>query len=215
MKIARFIFQNPKTIFDKCILYLPVINAKYSDYYQANPVLKNGKWEYPGGLQNVPRTRYLEFNVLGRIMSNTTQIFPYEYTTDFMKKVGDYVYVTINVSSSGYASLDITTPWNWFEYELSVKGSIVGRIDDIQKGTTGRWSNTEIRIKGIFYSRFKNVYFPFDLKAESNYSCLERVLQGKQRIWGREVCWIECNGLSGFIKEDKVYYGSSTSIKII
>ena len=41
--------------------------------------------------------------------------------------------------------------------------------------------------------------------ANVNYSCLERVLQGKQRIWGREVCWIECNGLSGFIKEDKVY----------
>lgn len=40
MKIARFVFQNPKTIFDKCILYLPVKNAKYSDYYQANPVLK-------------------------------------------------------------------------------------------------------------------------------------------------------------------------------
>ena len=53
MKIARFVFQNPKTIFDKCILYLPVKNAKYSDYYQANPVLKNGKWEYPGDRKSV------------------------------------------------------------------------------------------------------------------------------------------------------------------
>ncbi len=215
MSIARFVFQNPKTIFNKGIFYLPVKYVKYSDYEKANPILKNGKWDYPGGLQMVPRTRYLEFDVLGKIVSITTDIYTHEYTTEFMKKVGEYVYITVNISPLGYVSFNLTNEWDWFEYELSVKGSIVGRVDDIGESSTGRWNDKVIRIKGIFQSRYKSVHFPFEIEVKSNFSCLEKVLKNNRRVWGREVCWIECRSIAGFIKDEQTYFGSSNDIKTI
>lgn len=168
---SRLAFQNPKTLFDRCIFYLPVKKAFYDDYCEVNPVWKNGKWDYPGGLKEIPRIRVLHFDVLGKIVKVETSIYPQDFTSDYIKKVGEYVYVSLHIDSDGFVYPSLPTAWDWLEYELKVQGNIVGRVDKIEEMRTGRFGESiKTVMNGEFCSRYTGAYFPFELNVPNNQS---------------------------------------------